>query len=369
MDKKAMMESLAWDAYERGVFNGLWLYAENGEIVSKGACGFRDAENRLPMEETSIFQLASVTKQFTAAAIMLLARRGLLCLDDDITKFFPGIPYKGATVRHILSHTSGMPDDDDSQWLAKVWREEQCIPSNSIVLRFLNASEGSPIGVPGEKYEYSNPGYCLLAELVTKLSGLRFGEFLKQNIFEPAGMRATGVFHIRRDGVPSDDFVRNMVLEDGGYVLDEVSKRHRAEVIADDGMDGHDYVFTTVFDMLAWDRALREEKVLTLEEQRLMYTPAVLNDGTISGADEDRDGYGFGWGIVNDEKLGLMVNHSGGMPGLGTWYERGVDADRVFIFANTRDYEDAQAYWSFIYGMIAATRDREPEPSSASRNG
>ncbi len=103
------MEVLVEKAYEKGGFNGTWLYAENGVIVSKGAFGWRDAENTLPMEEDTIFEMASVTKMFTAAAVMILVREGQLRLDDEYTIIFPEFPYKGVTIRHLLTHTSGIP--------------------------------------------------------------------------------------------------------------------------------------------------------------------------------------------------------------------------------------------------------------------
>ena len=105
MDKKTMIESLVRDAHEKGGFTGTWLYAENGEIVSKGAVGFRDAENTIPLREDSIFDIASVSKQFTAAAIMLLRRRGILSLDDEVSRFFPEINYPGLTIRRLMNHT------------------------------------------------------------------------------------------------------------------------------------------------------------------------------------------------------------------------------------------------------------------------
>ena len=363
MDKKTMMENMAREAYERGVFNGLWLYAENGEIVSKGAYGFRDAEDKLPMQENSIFQLASVTKQFTAAAIMLLVRKGLLHLDEQITKFFPELTvYNGVTIRHLLTHTGGIPDIDESDWLVKLWQKEKRIPSNSIILRYLTESGEGPCFAPGEKFAYSNTGYCLLAEITEILSGVPFETFLQENIFKPADMKDTGIFHTRRDGEPSDRFVKNLVLEDGRYILPCDSRKiENYFEVSEDGLNGLDFAYTTILDMLKWDRALREETVLTREEQQIMFTAGKLNNGEDAG-DEERGGYGFGWYIQSDPDLGPIVAHSGGMPGLGTWYERGVDADRMFIFANTRDYEDVRAYWSFAEGMIAVARDKEPEP-------
>ena len=216
MDKKTMMENLARESHEKGGFNGAWLYAEKGEIVSKGAFGFRDAENKLPMTENAIFQLASISKTFTSAAVMLLMRQGLLSPEDEIAKFFPDIPYPGVTVRHLLNHTSGIPDYfDDDDWFIKIWKEEKRVPGNDEILRFLRETKAKPYFAPGEGLEYSNTGYNLLALLVERLSGVPYEEFLQKNIFEPVGMTSTRCCHIRRDGVPFENYAQATVFEDG----------------------------------------------------------------------------------------------------------------------------------------------------------
>ena len=365
MDKRTKMDALAREGHEKGGFNGTWLYAENGEIVSKGAYGFRDAEDRLPMREDSIFEMASITKMFTATAVMLLVREGRLSLDDKYVSFFPEYPYPEVTIRHLLTHTSGMPDDfNTDRWVVPVLENEHRIPPNSEMLRFIRES-GEPLAcAPGEKFRYTDVGYTLLAEAVEKVSGVRFEDFLKKRIFEPAGMKDSGIYHTRRDGRPSDRFTRNMVLEGGKYVPSDLSG-DAGYVVGSDGLNGCDYLYTTIFDMLAWDRALREETVLTREEQMVMYTPMKLNNGEAAGADGEEDGddgYGFGWCVKNDPQFGLTVNHSGGMPGLETWFEHFVDADRVLVILNCRDTADAKAYDAFFNGMRAVARDREPEP-------
>ena len=362
MDKKALMDKIAHEANKKNSFNGTWLYAEHGEIVSKGAVGWCDAENKLPMQEDSIFEMASITKMFTATAIMLLAREGKLDLDDEYVKYFPEYPYADVTIRHLLTHTSGMPDFNTEDWVAPILKEEKRIPSNSEVIRFIRESGEEPAFAPGETFSYTDVGYTLLAEAVEKVSGIRFEDFLKKNIFEPAGMKDSGIYHTRRDGRPSDRFTRNMVLTEEGYVPSDLSEDSSPYVIGSDGLNGCDYLYTTIFDMFAWDRALREEKVLTLEEQQMMYTPGVLNNGKSAGADDEDEGYGFGWGIKNDPEFGFIINHSGGMPGLYTWFERFVDADRVLVFLCCRDYSDARAYWGFESGLEAIARDKEPEP-------
>ena len=364
MDKKTMMEKLARESHEKGGFNGAWLYAESGGIISKGAVGWRDPENRLPLTEDTVFQLASVSKQFTAAAVMLIVRQGLLCLDDRITKFFPELTaYEDVTVRHLLTHTGGVPDYfDDADWFIRIWKEEKRVPDNDEILRFLCETKLKPYFTPGEKLEYSNTGYNLLALLVERLSSMPYEEFLQKNIFEPAGMKSTRCCHIRRDGVPFENYARATVYENSRYVAD-VDSEEDNEVAAFDGLNGDDYVYTNIFDMLAWDRTLREGKVLTIEEQKLMYTPGKLNNGKDAVYDEDEGlGYGFGWAIGRDEELGLIVSHSGGMPGVSTWFERFIDADRVLVFLINRDSEDYRAIAGFWSGMQKIARDREPGP-------
>ena len=364
MDKKTMMENLARALDEKDCYNGAWLYAENGEIVSKGALGFRDPENTLPITEDTIFQLASVSKQFTATAVMLVMRQGLLSLEDPITKYFPELTaYEGVTIRQLLTHTSGIPDYfDDADWFIRIWEEEKRIPGNDEILRFLCETKAKPYFAPGEGLEYSNTGFNLLALLVERLSGVPYEDFLQKNIFEPAGMTSTRCCHIRRDGIPFANFARATVFEEGKWVAD-IDSEENGDVAAFDGLNGDDYVFTNIFDMLRWDRALREGKVLTKEEQQLMYTPAKLNNGEDAVFDKDDGlGYGFGWGVGRDEKLGLVVSHSGGMPGVATWFERFLDADRVLVILSNRDFRDYRAYMAYWDGMEAVARDKEPEP-------
>ena len=363
MDQNTMMQKMARESFEKGGFNGAWLYAEKGEIISKGVCGFRDPGDTKPITEDTIFQLASVSKNFTAAAVLLLVREGKLSLEDEITQYFPEIPYPGVTVRQLLNHTSGIPDYfDDADWFFKIWKEEKRVPGNDEILRFLRETEAKPYFARGEGLQYSNTGYNLLALLVERRSGVPYEEFLQKNIFEPAGMTATRCCHIRRDGVPFENHAQATVFEDGRYVADVDSAAY-GDVVAFDGLNGDDYVFTNLFDMLKWDRALREGKVLTLEEQTLMYTPGKLKSGEDAVYDADDGlGYGFGWATGRDEALGRIVSHSGGMPGVATWFERFLDADRVLVILSNRDAEDYRAFAGFWNGLQMIARDQEPEP-------
>ena len=363
MNKKKQMDALAREACEKGGFTGAWLYAEGGEIVSKGAVGFCDPEDKVPIREDSVFDLASVSKQFTAAAVMLLRRRGLLELDDEITKFFPALPFPGVTVRHLLHHTGGLPDY--MEWMEERAKESGVIPCNDAVVRFLCESGEAAEFQPGEQWAYSNTGYCLLAEIVAQVSGMKFEDFLRQELFEPAGMTATRVYHRRKDKIKIENLAMGLVLPLGGdrYILADDDPASD-EVVWCDGANGDGLVHSSILDLYAWDRALRAGTVLTREEQQLMYTPGKLLSGAVSGDPEDEDGdaYGFGWFVENDPALGLIVCHSGGWPGYSTWYERFVDADRVLILLRCRDVRDERAYAAFDAGLKALARDKEPAP-------
>ena len=363
MDKKALMDALALQACEKGAFNGTWLYAENGEIISKGAIGWSDPADTVPLREDMVFDLASVSKQFTATAVMLLRRRGLLDLDDEITRFFPEIPYKGVTIRHLLHHTGGLPDYMD--WVDETAKRENTIPGNDVIVRFLCECGEEPVFAPGEKWEYSNTGYCLLAEIVEKVSGVKFEDFLRDNIFEPAGMHATRVYHRRKDRLTIPNLAWGLSLPLGGdrYAIPD-DLPEESPVVTCDGANGDGLVHSNVFDLFRWDRALRAETVLTKEEQALMYTPCRLSSGE-PGIDEDNGveyGYGFGWDVLDDPRFGLIACHSGGWPGYSTWYERFVDADRVLIRLRCRDVRDERASSALCKGMEAILRDEEPAP-------
>ena len=364
MDKKKMMEQLVQKAHAYGAFTGTWLYAENGTIVSKGAIGWSDPLDTIPMREECVFDLASISKQFTAAAVMLLRRRGLLDLDDKITKFFPAIPHPNVTIRHLLTHTGGLPDYKD--WYTKKAMEENRILGNDAIVRFLCESGEAAVFAPGEKWEYSNTGFCLLAQIVEEVSGVPFEDFLRDNLFEPAGMHATRVYHRRKDKLTIDNLAYGMVLgfdNPDRYLLADDDPMCE-EAITCDGVSGDGLVHSNILDLYTWDRVLRAGTVLTGEEQTLMYTPGRLNNGEIAQDPSDEDGcaYGFGWFVEQNPEHGLIVCHSGGWPGYNNWYRRCIDEDRVLIRLCCREERDARAYDSFCRALVAVADDKEPEP-------
>lgn len=151
-----------------------------------------------------------------------------------------------------------------------------------------------------------------------------------------------------------------MVLEDGRYLLPDFSQNDR-DVIPEDGTSGEGNVYSNIFDLFRWDRVLREGRLLTPETQRLMYAPVKLNSGE-EYADEEGEGYGFGWAIPKEPEQGLIVEHGGWHKGAHTRYERFIDKDLVLIILLCRDPEDTPAFEAFFKAIREIMRGREPEP-------
>ena len=167
-------------------FNGNVLVAKKGSVIYQKSFGFRNYTSKELLDNNSVFELASVSKQFTAMGILLLKERGSLKLADSLRKFFPELPYKNITIQNLLTHTSGLPEYGDS--LAIKWDHKK-IAFNNDAINFLS-KEKLPVNFnPGEKWEYSNTGYDLLASIIEKVSGLSFREYMQKFIFNPLGMR------------------------------------------------------------------------------------------------------------------------------------------------------------------------------------
>ena len=338
-------------AYERGFFNGVWLLSENGAIVSEGALGVADITGRR-LDKDSVFELASVSKQFTAGGIMILRDRGLLNLDDPITDYFPESSYdQSITIRNLLNHTSGLPDY--MPWVMKKAIAEGTIPTTDIMEEFLSESGDPADFPPGEKWEYCNTGYALLAQIIKKVSGKSYGDFLKDEIFIPLGMENTTVYHRRlnRDQI-IDNYAYGLIWDEGEYRYPDDTES-RNYVIPLDGIEGDGTVNSNLHDMLLWDRALRNGSLLSPDTQKEMWQPTRLNDGL-------EKAYGFGWMLDMDRADGLSnVRHNGDWPGYSTMFLRFLDKDSTFIYMLNRTGQDDIAHSMTRDGMLETVLEKE----------
>ena len=296
---------------------------KNGEIVKTAAYGFADIKRKIPATPETVYKTASSGKQFIASGIMLLAQEGRLSVSDPISKYLDGTPpaWSGITIRHLLTHTAGLIREAPGFDPFKVQPDADVIrTAYPLPLRF----------APGDRWEYSNTGYFALAEIIRRVSGRPWGEFLTDKLFRPAGMLAT-----RTTAGSTSGKIANLAQ---GYV-DNDSAREAPAWVAVRPSGGF---LSTVLDLAKWDRALYSDDILTAATRQQMWTPVTLNDGRTHP-------YGFGWmlGQVRGQRL---VHHSGGMPGARADIARFVDAGiTIIVMMNLADVDIA----SIVHGLAA----------------
>jgi D-alanyl-D-alanine carboxypeptidase len=262
---------------------------KDGEVVKTAACGLADVELDVPATPDTVFQIQSITKTFTSAAILMLLEEGKLSLDDPVGKHLEGAPdsWKEIALRHLLSHTSGIKDfiNEPTASLRIDVTEEEVLKATAP--RPLNFS-------PGEKYAYSNTNYHLLAMIIRKLSGMWYGDFLKMRIFEPLGMAHTRVVSLS-ELIPHR--ASGYRWENGGF--------RRGEFVAESILGyGGGGIVSTAPDMAKWAAAVLSGKVLKEATIAEAWKPTALKGGGTSG-------YGLGWGIgiIDGHR---EIGHSGG---------------------------------------------------------
>lgn len=325
----------------RGQFNGNVLVVKHGNVVFQGAYGTADAKVGKSLDLNSVFRLASVSKQFTAMAVMILKEDGKLSYDQELKEFFPELPYEGITIRHLLNHTSGLPDYIgimDKHWKVeyRYQSKQRRISGNQDVINILAEHTPEVHFLPGEQWRYSNTGYMLLASIVAKVSGLPFSEFMQQRIFGPAGMNSSSVYNYKigyDPEMPNRTFSFEKQLN--GTDIRSTDEHYLNAAAGDGG------IYSTLGDLFKWDRILYTEKLVSKETLNEAFTPAVLNNGGTTD-------YGFGWYIKNLEGGRKEVWHTGGWAGFSSYIVRDVDDDHCIIFLsnNANNY-----FWPLLTNL------------------
>jgi D-alanyl-D-alanine carboxypeptidase len=280
---------------------------QNGKVVKQKAYGLANVELNVPATPETVYQIASTTKTFTASAIMKLVEEGKLSLDDSVTKWLPEVPaaWSGVTVRHCLTHTSGLPDIvQDPCTLALV------ADTREGAIKKL-ASMPAP-NKPGETWSYNQTGYMLLGMILEKVSGLKFEEFLEQRFFRPLAMTSTR-FADSRDIVPGRASLYTRIESCGAegprLFRDKIQSAQPAYVYNPYIHTGAG-INTTAGDLAKWNLALDQEKVLKRATLDQMWSAAKLADGKVFRFGGTA-GYAHGW-AVDDRPGHKSVGHSGG---------------------------------------------------------
>ena len=284
----------------------------DGKIIKAKGYGLASLELNVPAKLETVYELASATKPFVATGVMLLVQDGRIALDDKLNKFVDETPatWNGITVRHLLTHTSGIKD-----YLGDLRRD---FPYDTPPEAIVRAAMEAPLNfAPGEKWSYSNTGYVLLGMIVGNLSGKSYDAFLAERVFKPLGMNDT-----RHDS--PDEVVSNRAV---GYLWSGLGGLRNGDflkyLMTNHGDRG---ILSTVLDLAKWDAALSTDSVLTSSSKEAIWSPVKLNDGSTFD-------YGLGWflGSINGHR---HIYHPGDAPGTATIISRYPD-DRLTVIVST----------------------------------
>ena len=304
-DLEAKVDAYVKPLLEMKAFNGSILIAKKGQVLLSKGYGMANYELEVPNTPQTKFHIASISKTFTATAIMLLQERGLLSVSDPLTKYIPDYPNgEKITIHHLLTHTSGIPDVNQFSDYNNNSKFPQT-PASLIAMfkqRPLSAQ-------PGERYGYSNSNYNLLAFIIEKVSGKSFGDFLQANIFDPLGMKDTA----------HDSYAPALVKNRAsGYVPAGVDGLENAPYLDWTMKTGNGSLYSTVEDLYKWDRALYTEKILKKSSLDKMFTKHV--DGAI----------GYGW-FISRRLNRNTIRINGRSPGFQGEIHRYIDDDVCVI--------------------------------------
>jgi len=306
--------------YQNNLFNGSVLVAEKGKLLYKNTFGFSNFESYEKMKSTTPSCIGSVTKQFTAMAIMILKEQNKLSYGDKLAGYFPEIPGANKiTIRHLLNHTSGTIRYVSLPEMITNGRIRTGLKNQDVYEILLK--KDSLIFEPGEKYAYTNCGYILLAMIVESVSGKSFSKFMKQYVFDPLEMKHSFVNN------ESNFEKQNKAI---GY--DQFGEIHDYNVF----VEGAGGIYSTVEDLYKWDRSLYTEQLVSKKTLKEAFTPGVLNNGKSSRILSDSTwGYGFGW-LLRKTDSENIIWHDGGFNGFSAVFYRELNQNQCIVILSNK---------------------------------
>ncbi|MCF6170209.1 MAG: beta-lactamase family protein [Bacteroidales bacterium] len=316
-------------------FNGTVLYAEKGRVIFKKAYGYKNVRYKKEELKTSdAFQLASVSKMFTAMAAMILKNDGKLNYDEDIRTYLPGFPYEGVTSRWLMVHRAGLPRY--MSLALKEWQNKKKPLDNEQVLQLFETYQTDVYFKPNTGFHYCNTNYAILASVIEAISGQHFDEFVKQRIFDPLKMNDSFVYNMRGDTVVP------LYVKEGVPGFYHRGWRWR-EMTNDylNGVMGDKNVYTSVEDLFKFDRAL---------DKFTLVPDSILSEAFEPGSPKywkRKNNYGFGWRIKQD--IDSTVFHFGWWKGFRTFYIREMKHHKTLIVLTNKDKGPGSThFWNII---------------------
>ncbi len=302
-------------------FNGAILVSRGGRIIFEKYAGLSELTKGIPIDSFTAFHLASVSKTFTAMAILKLRDMALVSIDEPAWKYLPGFPYKSISIRHLLNHRSGLPNY--LNFIEKLGWDKTKVLTNKNLLQLINRnSRKLSAGQPDKMFEYCNTNYALLAIIVEQVSNLSYAEFLKVHFFDPLGMNNSFVFEPGMEKKVLPSYKSNNKVEPYMF-LDEIY--------------GDKNVYSSVRDLKKWDEALYENK---------LFSGATLEEA-FRGYSYEKKGirnYGLGWRMIERPNTKKIIYHNGWWHGNNTVFTRfPEDSTAIIVLGNKYNIKIYQA--------------------------
>lgn len=327
------IRNLLDSTYAKTPFYGNVLITKNNQVLFEKSYGFADAVNKTPLTNQNSFQIASISKQFTAYGIMLLKNKGLLSYDSFVNCYISDFPYKNITVRHLLNHSSGLPNFWDG---IRPNLDTSKSNGNQDVLNYLKQHQLPLQFTPGSQYQYADIGYDFLANIIENISGLSYQEFLSKNIFTPLKMNNTFAYmttDIRR--IQNKNLAIGHTLQNNNYVYAHLQSKYSFVYYLGD-FYGDGSMVSSANDLAIWAQALKDCKLLPCEIQNESITESVYNNQILFVRNGLNISYGFGWFIIPKPSK-KAVYHTGGHPGNSHIIYRLLDKDITLVFLSNTD--------------------------------
>lgn len=315
-DQVRVVDSLLQRRLKRNGFRGTALVAYKDQVIMRYANGYSDFRSKEKINIHSNFQLASVSKSFTATSVMILKENGLLNYDDLMIAHIPEFPYDNITIKQLLQHTGGL---QNYMYLVDHYRKSDTCLTNEDILDLLIEHELPLNNWPGKRFTYSNTGYAMLALLVERISGKKFDEFLQENIFMPSGMNNSYTYKL-----DILDTVQNRVI---GYNR-KGRRLYRYDFEPNDLILGDKSIISNVDDLFKYQKALNSYELVSKETLDEAYTK-----GKTTSRYKREFNYGYGWRIKNNNKQNLIY-HNGLWHGFVSTLSREIDHDITVIMLN-----------------------------------
>jgi CubicO group peptidase (beta-lactamase class C family) len=342
-EKEMALDSLFKKKAKKQGFNGAVLVAQKGIILYKNVFGYSNLKNKDSLSLNSAFQLASISKTFTATAVLLLAQENKLNLQDSIQQYIPSFPYHGITIENLLSHRSGLPNY--LYCFENKRRINGPAPTNDSILKWFSEADSlpKPYNRPGKSFSYNNSNFILLASIIEKVSGNSYEQFIRTRIFEPLGMTQTFI-----DTIAPNSLLKHRTT---GY---QGNKPREREFF--DGVYGDKGIYSTVGDMERWYVALHSGCLLSKNWIKEAFTPRSFEH-------KSRHNYGLGFRLMTDPKEMKKVHyvyHGGWWAGFSTMFWTDMDADIVIIVLGNR--KNASVYdIKSVLSILEGNKDSELE--------